>query len=72
MKYFISSYKIVYGAVAALPIFLLWIYISWVIVLTGAIVTATLGELAFPRQGLNGPPALRRRGIRTGSVRTSR
>lgn len=44
MKYFISSYKIVYGAVAALPIFLLWIYISWVIVLTGAIVTATLGE----------------------------
>jgi len=44
MKYFILSYKIVYGTVAALPIFLIWIYISWVIILLGAIVTATLGE----------------------------
>lgn len=44
MKYFIVSYKLVYGAVAALPIFLLWIYVSWVIILLGAIVTATLSE----------------------------
>ena len=41
MKYF-TSYQILYGAVAALPVFLIWIYISWVIVLLGAIVTATL------------------------------
>jgi len=45
MTYFVTSYKLVYGAVAVLPIFLLWIYISWVIILTGAIVTACLGEI---------------------------
>jgi len=44
MKYFIHSYQIVYGTVAALPIFLLWIYLSWSIILLGAIVTATLGD----------------------------
>jgi len=43
MKYF-TSYQILYGAIAALPVFLLWVYISWVIILLGAIVTATLDE----------------------------
>ena len=50
MKYFIVSYKIVYGAVAALPIFLSWIYLSWVIILLGAIVTAVLGETIAPER----------------------
>lgn len=39
-----SSYRLVYGAVAALPVFLLWIYLSWLVVLLGAVVTATLPE----------------------------
>ena len=42
VKYF-ATYQLIYGALAALPIFLVWIYISWVIILLGAIVTATLG-----------------------------
>jgi membrane protein len=43
MKSF-TSYQVIYGAIAALPIFLVWIYISWVIVLLGAIVAATLRD----------------------------
>jgi membrane protein len=38
------SYTLVYGTFAALPIFLMWLYLSWVIVLSGAIVTALLPE----------------------------
>lgn len=32
----ISSYGAIYGSFAALPLFLLWLYISWVIALAGA------------------------------------
>lgn len=45
MKTF-TSYQVVYGAVAALPIFLVWIYISWIVILLGAIVVATLNDCA--------------------------
>ena len=36
------TYTLVYGTFAALPIFLAWLYASWVVVLVGAILTATL------------------------------
>ena len=36
----------IYGALAALPLFLLWIYLGWVIVLAGAAISATLAEPA--------------------------
>jgi len=36
----VPSYAMVYGAFATLPIFLIWIYVSWVIVLLGAVVAA--------------------------------
>lgn len=32
-----SSYALVYGAFAAVPVFLLWLYITWTIVLLGAV-----------------------------------
>lgn len=37
------SYTVVYGAFAVLPIFLVWIYLCWVIVLAGALVVANFG-----------------------------
>src|SRR5437660_5745001 len=37
-----SSYQTVYGALAAIPIFLLWMYVSWIAVLLGAVVAANL------------------------------
>jgi membrane protein len=38
------TYNVVYGTFAALPLFLLWIYLSWLIVLFGAELAAALGE----------------------------
>ncbi len=38
------SYEIMYGALAAVPVFLLWIFVFWMIVLAGAAVTAALAD----------------------------
>ena len=36
------TYTLVYGAFATLPVFLLWLYVSWLVVLVGATFTALL------------------------------
>jgi membrane protein len=38
------TYKLVYGAFAAVPVFLMWLYVSWLVVLLGAVVVAALPE----------------------------
>ena len=40
----VPTYKAVYGAFALVPVFLLWVYLSWLLTLATALVTANLGR----------------------------
>lgn len=39
---YFPTYKLVYGAFASIPIFLMWIYCSWLTVLLGALIASSL------------------------------
>ncbi len=41
----VPTYSAIYGAFAALPILLVWIYVTWLLVLLGAVVASSLPEL---------------------------
>ena len=43
------TYERLYGALATIPIFLIWIYLSWVVILLGASVTAALTTFSYQR-----------------------
>lgn len=43
------TYTMVYGALAAIPIFLIWIYLCWLIALSGAVVAAALPVVKYER-----------------------
>ena len=43
------AYSVIYGALAALPLFLLWIYLSWLITLVGALIAAALPVVKYER-----------------------
>ncbi|MGZ8357335.1 MAG: YihY family inner membrane protein [Telluria sp.] len=43
------TYAIIYGALAALPLFLLWLYLSWMITLAGAVLTSALPVVKYER-----------------------
>ena len=42
-----ASYKTLYGALAQLPIFLMWLYVCWIIILAGALLSWRMQE-GFP------------------------
>ncbi len=49
---FIASfpgYAIIYGALAAIPLFLVWLYLSWYITLVGAVLVASLPVVRYER-----------------------
>jgi membrane protein len=39
-----SNYQLIYGAFAALPLLIMWIYLSWMMVLVGALLTRTAND----------------------------
>jgi membrane protein len=49
----VPTYSLIYGAFAALPILLVWIYVTWLLVLLGAVLAASFPELG--RQELRKP-----------------
>ncbi len=56
---FLGSYQTLYGALATLPIFLIWMYLAWLTVLFGAEVAASLPEW---RSGRRDPDERPKRG----------
>jgi membrane protein len=52
----IPTYKAVYGAFAVFPVFLLWMYFSWLVTLGAALITANLARSA-PRAPARAPRA---------------
>lgn len=51
--YFLSmniTYKTLYGALATIPIMLVWMYSWWAVVLSGAVITATLEDFKGKRR----------------------
>jgi membrane protein len=50
------TYTVIYGALAAMPIFLVWIYVSWLIILVGAVFAAALPVVKYERWWHVGAP----------------
>ncbi len=53
----VARYNKIYGTFAALPIFIIWIYISWVIVLVGAKISNAIQNIRTYQQEFKGADA---------------
>jgi len=51
----VAKYNAIYGTIAVLPIFMIWIYTSWVIVLLGAEIVHAYQNIAIYRRELRTP-----------------
>ncbi|WP_172977437.1 YihY family inner membrane protein [Roseovarius sp. THAF9] len=49
-----ATYSTIYGAVAVFPIFLIWIYSSWTVIILGAVLTASFPDWWRRRDSLSG------------------
>lgn len=38
------TYKLIYGALAAVPLFLLWLYLSWIVILFGGLISYAISK----------------------------
>jgi len=50
----VSRYNVIYGALAVLPVFMVWLYLAWAIVLFGLEVTFAIQNLPNVRRDLRG------------------
>jgi membrane protein len=46
-----DSYSVLYGALGSIPIFLVWIYLAWSVILLGASLTASLDSFRYREPG---------------------
>ncbi len=54
-----STYGAIYGAVAAVPVFLLWLFAFWLMVMAGAVISAALPDWRLLRAGHGLGPGLK-------------
>lgn len=56
-----ATYKTLYGALAILPIFLIWMFSAWSVVIFGAVVTASLEEFQQEEKNLEARQTLEKK-----------
>ncbi|RDX37468.1 YihY family inner membrane protein [Kangiella sp. HD9-110m-PIT-SAG07] len=45
-----STYEVIYGAITAIPLFFLWVFLSWLILLLGAVICFALHRFEMKRE----------------------